>query len=307
MIIEFFRANWGILVPAFIAILGIVVGYWIYRRGKSEKKVKEEEKFKNDVRERLAKLEEAKNMLTTLYPQLKSLERLKDSEKLNLTREDISKTVSEILKTTNITPEAIDVRIEEKVKESFSDVDKRIAAIVAQRLDEIDKRFKKPIGNASDYLKLGNAEYDERNYQRAIEHYDKAIEIKPDDAMAWHNKGVALGELGRYEDALKAYDKAIEIEPDYATAWHNKGIALGKLGRYDDALKAYNKAIEIKPDYTKAWYNKACVYSLNDNKENALKNLSKAIELDQKDKEKAKKDEDFKNLWYDEDFKKIVS
>jgi hypothetical protein len=41
-------------------------------------------------------------------------------------------------------------------------------------------------------------------------------------------------------------------------------------------------------------------------KENVLKNPTKAIELDAKYKEDAKKDEDFKNLRNDEDFKKIV-
>ena len=42
-------------------------------------------------------------------------------------------------------------------------------------------------------------------------------------------------------------------------------------------------------------------------KENTLKNLSKAIELDPKYKEDAKKDEDFKWLWDDEDLKKVTS
>ena len=61
------------------------------------------------------------------------------------------------------------------------------------------------------------------------------------------------------------------------------------------------------PDFAKAWYNKACVHSLKGDKENALKNLSRAIKLDRKNKEDAKKDEDFKNLWDDEDFKRITS
>ena len=42
------------------------------------------------------------------------------------------------------------------------------------------------------------------------------------------------------------------------------------------------------------------------NKEKAMSDLEKAIELDKSRKEKAKKDEDFKNLWDDEDFKKLV-
>ena len=56
-----------------------------------------------------------------------------------------------------------------------------------------------------------------------------------------------------------------------------------------------------------AWYNKACAYSLKGDKQNALKNLSKAIALDAKYKEDAKSDANFKNLWDDEDFKRIVS
>ncbi len=46
--------------------------------------------------------------------------------------------------------------------------------------------------------------------------------------------------------------------------------------------------------------------SLMNNKEKSLEYLSKSIELDPKYKEEAKKDEDFKNLWDDEDFKKLV-
>lgn len=261
-------------------------------------------------------------MLTTFYPQLKSLEKLENFEKLNLTQEDIRNTVSEVLKATNITPDAIDVKIEEKVKKRFSDVDKGIATIVAEKLsdvdkgiativaeklNEIDKRFRKPVGYALDYLKLGNAEFDKKNYQKAIEYYDKAIELKPNYAEAWGLKGGMLDKLGRPDEALKALDKAIEIKSDDANIWGLKGGMLANLGRYEEALKVYDKAIELKPDYAISWYSRACVYSLKGDKENALKNLPKAIELDAKYKEMAKKDEDFKNLWDDKDLKKIIN
>lgn len=142
--------------------------------------------------------------------------------------------------------------------------------------------------------------------EEALKAYDKAIELKPDFALAWSNKGVRLGKLSRYEEALKAYDKAIELKPDDATAWSNKGAALVSLNRHNEALKAFDKAIELKLDFADTWFNRACAYSLKKDKENTLKNLSKAIQLDITYKEKAKKDEDFKNLREDEDFKKIV-
>ena len=144
-------------------------------------------------------------------------------------------------------------------------------------------------------------------HEEALKACDKAIELKPDYADAWNNRGFALAKLGRYEEALEACDKAIELKPDYAEAWDSKGFALAKLGRYEEALEACDKATELKPDYAEAWYNKAWSYSLKGDRENALQNLSKAIGLDAKYKEKAKSDEDFKNLWDDEDFKRMMS
>ena len=191
------------------------------------------------------------------------------------------------------------------------------------------------------YFELGNIYEKLAKHEEAIGSYDKAIEIDPDNVYAWNNKGTALGELGRHDEALKCFDKILEIDPENAHAWNNKGVALGRLsrydealecfskaieidpnnariwsnkgatlgelGRYDEALRCYDKAIEIDPNYAGAWYDRACIYSLKKDKENMLKNLVKAIELDPDFKEKAKKDEDFKNFWDDEDFRKIVN
>jgi tetratricopeptide (TPR) repeat protein len=89
------------------------------------------------------------------------------------------------------------------------------------------------------------------------------------------------------------------------SAWINRGAALGNLGEYKEAVNSFDKAIELKPEAALAWYNKACAYSKGD-KEKSLENLRKTIELDPKYKAGAKKDEAFKGIWDDEDFKKIV-
>ena len=109
-----------------------------------------------------------------------------------------------------------------------------------------------------------------------------------------------------YGSALKAYEKAIELEPDDALMWTNKALCLIKMDRYNEAIEASDKAIDLRTDYAVAWFNRACAYSLMGNKEKALSDLEKAIELDKSYKEKAKKDEDFKNLWDDDKFKKLV-
>jgi len=89
------------------------------------------------------------------------------------------------------------------------------------------------------------------------------IEIKPDYADAYNNRGVVLKELMRVDEALGSYDRAIEIKPDYAEAYYNRGNALKELKRLEEAIASYDRAIEIKPDYADAFWNKALSLLLN--------------------------------------------
>ena len=188
---------------------------------------------------------------------------------------------------------------------SISEDEKKTLEEYGRRIEFLEA-FGLPL-TFEDYMSRANDHYYKGAYELALIALDKAIELKPDHAKAWSNKGVVLENLGRHEEALEAHEKAIELKPDHADAWNNKGATLFDLGRYEEALAAYDKAIDLKPDNAKAWYNKAGLYSLIGDKENALENLSKAIELDAKYKERAKGYEDFRNLWDDEDFLKIVS
>jgi len=69
-------------------------------------------------------------------------------------------------------------------------------------------------------------------------------------------KGDILANLKCYEEAIKAYEEAIELDPDNALIWNNKGVTLQDLNRYEEALEAYDKAIELKPDFALAKGNK---------------------------------------------------
>src|SRR3972149_6910128 len=280
---EFFVKNWKTVLVTVVATL---VAYHIYYKGKGEAERKEERGFREEVKGRLIRLETKKDgiekridTLYTLYPQLKDLEKLDDFKKLNLTPDDIRKIVSEVLEATNITPEAIDVSIDERIEKRFGEFDIAIARMIAQKLDEIDNRFKKPVGSASAYLILGNIQFYKGNYPKAIESYNAAIQIKPDYSDAWYGKGAALGRLGRHDEALKALDKAIELKPDFAEIWCNKGIVLVELGRCDEALNAHEKAIELKPNLAEAWYGKGVALARLGRHDETLKVFEKALEL----------------------------
>ena len=46
------------------------------------------------------------------------------------------------------------------------------------------------------------------------------------------NKGNALSRLGNYTQAIQYYDKALAIDPNNAIALYNKGNTLNNLGNY---------------------------------------------------------------------------
>ena len=77
------------------------------------------------------------------------------------------------------------------------------------------------------------------NPEKAIEYLNNAIKLKPDDALAYNNRGAAYAELGQYQRAIEDYNKAIRLKPEDALAYNNRGLAYliqgnSKLGCPDE-------------------------------------------------------------------------
>ena len=80
-------------------------------------------------------------------------------------------------------------------------------------------------------------------YKEAIEWYDKFLHIKPNDAIALMNKGLALDNMQKFKEAIELYDKALEIEPDSAEAWYCKGLSIDKLHGANKFGKIFSKVL----------------------------------------------------------------
>ena len=51
-----------------------------------------------------------------------------------------------------------------------------------------------------------------------------------------------------YYDAIAAYSRAIELDPDFAQAYRNRGFSYYRLRKGEEAIKDYEKFIELDPD-----------------------------------------------------------
>lgn len=165
-------------------------------------------------------------------------------------------------------------------KESLSEVTELKESIEAIKKD-IDKSKKNAERAARRAMasKLFTQALSEKDYQKAIQLYSEAIELDPNFAEAYSNRGYAKYLLGEEENALQDYDKAIELNPNLSEAYNNRGNAKESLGDENGALEDFDKAIELNPDYANAYNNRGIVKRELGDTTGAMIDFNKAIRL----------------------------
>lgn len=129
------------------------------------------------------------------------------------------------------------------------------------------------------YFNRGNAFDDLKLFDKAIEDYSKAIELNSGNVSAYNNRGLVYDKIGSTDKAIADYTKAIEINPAYTIAYSNRGKSYAKKGMNDQAIEDYTKALNLKPDYAEAYSFRGITYAAKELFTNAINDFNKAIEL----------------------------
>ncbi len=135
---------------------------------------------------------------------------------------------------------------------------------------------------ATSYNTSGDDSFERGDYEDAISSYTRAVEIKPDYAEAYVNRGNAYLRQQKFDDARADFDKAISSKMDFAEAYNGRGLANLTGAEGDDINRAIiylDKAIELKPDYAEAYLNRGVAYRRQQNIDRALADLTRSIEL----------------------------
>ena len=130
--------------------------------------------------------------------------------------------------------------------------------------------------------------YNKNEYGKAIEDFNKAIELDNKFALAYNNRGMVYLNKKEYDKAIEDFNKAIEyfdkaIEFAFAFAYSNRGLAYFNKKEYDKAIEDFNKAIELDNKFALAYNNRGIVYldrNKKDEYDKAIEDFNKAIELD---------------------------
>jgi cytochrome c-type biogenesis protein CcmH/NrfG len=117
-----------------------------------------------------------------------------------------------------------------------------------EQIAALEKETRQNASNVAAWIELGNAYFDSDQYERSIQAYRKALDLKPDNADVWTDMGVMQRKAGRPQEAVKAFDQAIAVNPKHEVSRLNKGIVLfHDLQDTAGAIQSWEGLLEINP------------------------------------------------------------
>lgn len=140
--------------------------------------------------------------------------------------------------------------------------------------------------SAKQLVKQGGLLMSRNMVDAAIRSYTRAVELNPNYAEAYVDRGLARRTKGDLAGAIEDYEKAASIDPKsiqgnrfVAQSYSNRGFI--KLGDFDvdNAIQDFTTAIKISPDDPDHYHRRGLARMLNEDLVQALEDLNKALSI----------------------------
>ncbi len=122
---------------------------------------------------------------------------------------------------------------------------------VARR--DLERSLRLDATNINCLFDLADLEVADGRPVAALVLYDAALQLKPDHAIGWYNRGLALYRLNRLAEAADAWTRTIELRPGLDRAWNSRAQARTALGQHSDARRDLEQVLALKPGDPEAW------------------------------------------------------
>jgi tetratricopeptide (TPR) repeat protein len=133
--------------------------------------------------------------------------------------------------------------------------------------------------------RLGNQLDGAGRLPEAMQEYEAALRMKPNQADAHSNYGNILRNVGRLSEAIEECQTAVRLNPGLAGAHNNLANALLDEGRTVEAIEHYREAIRLKPDEAKTHYNLGNAWLKAGRSPEAIREYETALRIDPTDAE----------------------
>jgi tetratricopeptide (TPR) repeat protein len=171
-----------------------------------------------------------------------------------------------------------------KPDDSFAAINIALAYEAMGKFGEAEKfllgYLEKGFSDPQFYFMLGNMNYIQKNYDRAIPYLEKCLASNTESGGSYSLLGaiyIVKDDLPRAEECLR---KAFEINPGLNNLHYFMAELAEKRGRTAEAEAEYLKELEVSPKHFKTLYNLSRLYRQTGDKAGELEFLNKCLETD---------------------------
>ncbi len=137
-----------------------------------------------------------------------------------------------------------------------------------------------PSADFAEHMRQGDTYFEQGAYTQALEAYNAAIALDPEQPEAYNSRGSTSMHLGQYEQAIADYSQAIALDATYVDAYYNRGLAYSETGAYDQAIADYSQAITLAPNDPLFFNARGIAYDAKGAYQRAIDDYTQALTLD---------------------------
>lgn len=124
-----------------------------------------------------------------------------------------------------------------------------ISPEVGKKILELEQIVLKNPNDTASWISLGNLYFDAHKHEESIIAYEKALELKPDNADVLTDLGIMYRSIEKYEKALASFAKANEVDPKHENSLFNSGVVLYfDLNKQEEGRDKWRALLKINPN-----------------------------------------------------------
>jgi tetratricopeptide (TPR) repeat protein len=133
---------------------------------------------------------------------------------------------------------------------------------------------------ADEHARIGTKLHTEKALENAIRHYSRALELEPDLAWVWANRGWARFQDGDSDGALVDLDHAIKLDPEFVPTYGYRAWVRVRVDDFSGAIADSTLVAERFPDDPQSYVARGWIYWTSGKIDRAWDDSTFAIELD---------------------------
>jgi tetratricopeptide (TPR) repeat protein len=204
----------------------------------------------NDKDDRLDPSDSSTSERKQLSDPLQNSKLLPANTEVDLTQLTAIKPVQHLLKSRSVRETTI------QAPQELTEPNNLVADNLDSKIQEYLKKARLHPHSAILQSNLGNLYAQQKDWERAIAQYEKAIELDENLAIAHRNLAKVMRYVGRQEESVEHFYRAVKLKPSLGNSQEHLqlGHSFLKQGKKERAIQCYRNAIELDPNFIEAYH-----------------------------------------------------